>query len=110
MKAVNDSPFVGKGCLHTLQLTIKNSLQVQENVSEAITSGRRIVTHFNHPALAQEKLLQIQNELNLPKHKLVQDVSTRWNSMFYICEPKKSCGTNKSCGTKKSLWNKKEHF
>lgn len=56
VKAINESQFVGKGCfIHTLQLAIKASLQV-EIVSDSLTSARRIVTHFNHYSKAQEKL------------------------------------------------------
>lgn len=86
VKAVNESPFVGKGCfIHTLQLAIKASLHV-ENVSDALTCARKIVTHFNHSSTAQEKLKTIQKELNLPEHQLVQDVTTRWNSTYYMLE------------------------
>lgn len=49
-----------------------------------ISVGRRIVTHFNHSGIAQEQLHKIQGELNLPEHKLMQDVSTCWNSTFYM--------------------------
>lgn len=87
VKAVNDSPFVGKTCfIHTLQLAIHGALEAQKSVNEAIVAGRRIVTHFNHSKPAQEKLQLIQTELNAPKHKLIQDVSTRWNSTYYMAE------------------------
>ncbi|XP_050305061.1 zinc finger BED domain-containing protein 4-like [Anthonomus grandis grandis] len=51
-----------------------------------ISKGRRLVTHFNHSGLAQENLLAIQKKLSLPEHQLVQDISTRWNSTFYMSE------------------------
>lgn len=84
VKAVNDSQYVGKGCyIHTLQLAVKGSLK-EQNVIDVIASARKIVGHFNHSAAAQEKLTLIQKELKLPEHKLVQDVTTRWNSTFYM--------------------------
>ncbi|GBP20532.1 Zinc finger BED domain-containing protein 4 [Eumeta japonica] len=36
--------------------------------------------------LAEQKLKSIQQELNLPNQQLVQDVSTRWNSTYYLME------------------------
>lgn len=87
VKAVYDSKFEGRTCfIHTLQRAIHGALEAQESVNETIAAGRRIVTHFNHSKPAQEKLLLIQTELNAPKHKLIQDVSTRWNSTFYMAE------------------------
>lgn len=84
VKAINDSQYVGKGCyIHTMQLAVKASLK-EQNVIDVIASVRKIVGHFNHSAAAQEKLTQIQKELKLPEHKLVQDVTTRWNSTFYM--------------------------
>lgn len=86
VKTIRESPFVGKGCfIHTLQLAIKASLHVQ-NVSNALTSARRIATHFNHSSSAQPKLKAIQEELNLPDHLLIQDITTRWSSTYYMCE------------------------
>lgn len=86
VKAVRDSPFNGQKCfLHILQRVILEALQVQQEVDEAIAQGRKIVSHFNHSTQAQEKFSKIQEELNLPKHKLVQDVITRWNSKYYMC-------------------------
>ncbi|CAH1646055.1 unnamed protein product [Spodoptera littoralis] len=86
VKAIKESAFEGKGCfIHTLQLAIKAALEV-ENVSDALISARRIVTHFNHSSTAQQKLKDIQKELHLTEHQLVQDVTTRWNSTYYMLE------------------------
>lgn len=49
-----------------------------------IAAGRKIVIHFHHSTAPQEQLHKIQKELNLPEHKLVQDISTRWNFTFYM--------------------------
>lgn len=72
--------------IHSLQRVVTESLRVQAEVLDTIATGRRLVTHFNHSGLAQEKLLANQKELNLPQHQLVQDISTRWNSTFYMAE------------------------
>ncbi|KAK2578294.1 hypothetical protein KPH14_011916 [Odynerus spinipes] len=63
---------------------VTESLKKQSEVMDMVAAGRHLVTHFNHSGLAQEKLLAIQKELGLPEHQLVQDISTRWNSTFYM--------------------------
>jgi len=40
--------------------------------------------HFSHSSHAYSKLKTIQNQLNIPNHKLIQDVTTRWNSTYYM--------------------------
>jgi hypothetical protein len=45
---------------------------------------RQIVTFFHQSTKAMDKLKDIQAQL--PDHKLVQEVDTRWNSTFYMFE------------------------
>ena len=42
--------------------------------------------HFSHSQLACEKLERFQNQLNLKKKKLIQDIQIRWNSTYYMLE------------------------
>ena len=87
VKGVRLAEYDSARCfIHMLQRAITESLKVQPEVTTMIAAGRRLVTHFNHSGLAQEKLLVIQKELNLPEHQLVQDINTRWNSTFYMIE------------------------
>ncbi|KAI4455847.1 zinc finger bed domain-containing protein 4 [Holotrichia oblita] len=84
VKAIDDSVFTGVPCfIHTIQLAI-NAAMKMDSVAEILTKCRRIVSHFNHSGLAQTKLCALQKELSLPQHQLVQDVSTRWNSSYYM--------------------------
>lgn len=83
-KAIDDSVFKGVPCfIHTLQLAINTALK-HDSMAGILVKSRRIVTHFNHSNQAQSKLRDLQQELNLPDHKLVQDVCTRWNSTYYM--------------------------
>lgn len=85
VKAIADSSFSPVPCLiHTLQLAINDSLTSEKCITEMITHSRRIVTHFHHSGSAQEKLAKIQNEFSLPQHQLIQDVTTHWNSTYYM--------------------------
>lgn len=87
IKGVRDAGYDSGRCfIHSLQRAIDHSLKSQPEVQQMIAAARRIVTHFNHSGLAEQKLKSIQQELNLPNHQLVQDVSTRWNSTYYLME------------------------
>ena len=70
--------------IHTLQLSINDSLFSQQAVKTIITTNRNIVSHFDCSPLAISKLTEIQDQLNLEKHKLIQDVTTQWNSTYYM--------------------------
>lgn len=83
-KAIDDSVFKGVSCfIHTLQLAINTALK-HDTMAQILVKSRRIVTHFNHSNQAQSKLRDLQQELNLSNHQLVQDVCTRWNSTYYM--------------------------
>lgn len=87
VKGVRVAEYDSARCfIHSLQRVITESLKCQPDLMEMLAASRRIVTHFNHSGLAQEKLKAIQKELKLPEHQLVQDVSTRWNSTYYLQE------------------------
>ena len=45
---------------------------------------RKIVGHFKHSSLAYQHLHNIQSQLSLPEHKLIQDEPTRWDSTYYM--------------------------
>ena len=47
---------------------------------------RGTVGHFKHSSLAYGKLHQIQESLNLPRHRLKWDEPTRWNSSLYMLQ------------------------
>ena len=51
------------------------------------TSGCHcIVGHFKRSPLAYTRLNKIQQDLNLPQHRLIQDQPTRWNSTSYMLQ------------------------
>ena len=43
-----------------------------------------IVAFFHHSCKASDKLREVQKQLGITKKKLIKDVDTRWNSMFYM--------------------------
>ena len=50
---------------------------VQRTVIDMLVRCRKIIGHFKHSSLAYERLHDIQHQLNLPEHKLMQDKPTR---------------------------------
>ena len=82
---VRECSLESLSCLiHTLRHSMNDSLFSQQAVKTIITTNRNIVSHFNCSSLAIYKLTEIQVQLNLEKQKLIQDVTTRWNSTYYM--------------------------
>lgn len=69
---------------HTLQLCINDGLIAQRMVKDMLAKMRKIATHFNHSVVAQQRLSAIQEEVGVPQHSILQDVSTRWNSTLHM--------------------------
>lgn len=68
---------------HTLQLVINHALK-NPQISKALGASRSLVEHFKRSELAASDLKLKQKQMGTPEHKLVQDVSTRWNSTYHM--------------------------
>lgn len=87
VKGIVETGYSGLACfLHTLQLVIQDVLFEQRIINDIIANCKKIVGHFSHSALAYSKLETLQKQHELPEHKLVQDVATRWNSTYLMLE------------------------
>ncbi|XP_040924669.1 zinc finger BED domain-containing protein 4-like [Betta splendens] len=69
---------------HSLNLVVKKALEQTPVLTDIRTRGRRIVTFFKSSVKAKEKLAEVQNHLQTPPHKLLQEVDTRWNSTYLM--------------------------
>ena len=65
---------------HTLQLIVNSALK-ESSISRAVGAARSLVEHFRRSELANTKLKSKQQQMNTVQHKLIQDVSTRWNML-----------------------------
>ena len=70
---------------HTLHLAVEDAMKLPE-VSKALARCRRLVSHFNHSSKSTYLLRQKQADLHHKQLSLVQDVPTRWNSVYYMVE------------------------
>lgn len=67
---VTNLPHIG-GMAHTMQLAVKDALQVQKGVENVMALGRRTVGHFKHSTLAYNRLATFQKVHQLPEHRLI---------------------------------------
>src|SRR6266542_2225642 len=71
---------------YTLQLVVNKGLKSSEELQRLILRANRLITFLRKPKQC-EHLLAVQQELNYDKIlKPIQEVSTRWNSVFYAFE------------------------
>ncbi|XP_077094330.1 E3 SUMO-protein ligase ZBED1-like [Siphateles boraxobius] len=70
---------------HFLNLAAQKALAVNQ-VSRLLGKIRKIVTFFHRSTTAAYVLERKQLALDLPKHSLIHDVSTRWNSSYEMVE------------------------
>lgn len=69
-------------CLaHTLNLATQKAMKVEE-VINLLKKVRHLVGFFHRSSTAAALLTSTQKGLNMPQHKLIQDVATRWNSSY----------------------------
>ena len=68
---------------HTLQLSIKNSLNVPR-VERVFGRCKKLVEHFKKSTKETYKLREKQEMLKLPQHKLIQDCVTHWGSILAL--------------------------
>ena len=71
---------------HTLQLCVNTGLNSSQTLKSLMGGASRLVGHFKHSVLASHTLSLKQEQHNLPKHKLMQCVKTRWNSVHGMFE------------------------
>jgi hypothetical protein len=71
---------------HTLNLTVEDGIKKTENLEELLKKCRDIVSYFKRSTKASDCLREEQRQRNEATLKVIQDVSTRWNSTFLMIE------------------------
>lgn len=72
------------GCFaHTLNLLVDDALKLWQTLIDKV---KKIVAHFKRSSLSSERLAKYQLQQNRQPKCLIQNVETRWNSVFYMIE------------------------
>lgn len=72
------------GCLsHTLNLASNKVLQCS-SLTKLLGMMRPIISFFHKSYVGAKVLLEKQKALSIPKHKLINDCKTRWNSTYLM--------------------------
>jgi len=71
---------------HPLQLVINHAVKSCTVLQEATLKAKSITTHFKHSSQKTKALLELEDQLKLPKLKLKQECLTRWNSRYEMLE------------------------
>ncbi|KAM9809120.1 zinc finger BED domain-containing protein 4-like [Syngnathus typhle] len=85
--AVHQAGWTHYPCFaHTLNLVVKDAIKAVPEIVNLLHKCSAIVTFFHHSSKATEKLSNLQKQLDMPEHKLIQSVEMRWNSAFYMLD------------------------
>lgn len=71
---------------HTLPLAVSEGVLFQRSIADVVAVEKRVVGYFKHLQLEYSQLKDNQHDLRMPIERLLQDVSTTWNSTFYMVE------------------------
>lgn len=83
--ALNRSEYQVVPCLaHTLQLVLKDGFLDNAKINVVVKKCKKVVGSFKHSAKNTKILKAHQIQLNLPKHAMIQDEPTRWNTTYHM--------------------------
>jgi hypothetical protein len=69
---------------HALNLLLKKSLHATPGLADIRSRSRKGLTYFKTSTTAKEELREVQEQMQRPVHKLIQEVDTHWNSTFHM--------------------------
>ncbi|KAG7458326.1 zinc finger BED domain-containing protein 4-like, partial [Solea senegalensis] len=72
--------------VHTLNLVVKKALQLTPALSSNRMKARKLGGYFRSSTTAKEKLDQVQDQMWMPKKKLIQEVETWWKRVAELRE------------------------
>lgn len=86
-KVMREASLLSFGCFaRSLQLVVEDGVLSQQAIVDVLAICKRIVRHFKHSTIAYSRLCSIQERLDIPQHRLQQDIRTIWNSSLYMVQ------------------------
>ncbi|XP_011403457.1 PREDICTED: zinc finger BED domain-containing protein 1-like [Amphimedon queenslandica] len=67
---------------HSLNLVVQTTIRNDDHLTHVQQKCKDTVSQFHRSVKSAEKQRDIQKQLSLPEHKLVQEVTTKWNSTY----------------------------
>uniref|UniRef100_A0A8C3VGG6 Zinc finger BED-type containing 4 n=1 Tax=Catagonus wagneri TaxID=51154 RepID=A0A8C3VGG6_9CETA len=71
---------------HTVGLIVAEAIKSQRLVQNLLSTARKICERVQRSPRAKARLAELQREYELPPHRLLQDVPSRWNTSFHMLE------------------------
>ena len=65
-------------------INIEYRKMAKTHIGTALKAAKAIIAFYNRSMKGTERLTELQEQLSLPKHKLLSDCPTRWNSTYYM--------------------------
>ncbi|CAJ0936362.1 unnamed protein product [Ranitomeya imitator] len=95
MAAISLSQLKHIPCLaHTLNLVVQCFLKSYPGLSDLLLKVRGLCAHIRRSPVHSSRMQTYQRSLNLPQHRLIIDVATRWNSTLHmlqrLCEQRRA--------------------
>ena len=85
-----DGQFANNRCAcNGLKLVVRRC-ESQSTLAAVTSKVTKVVQHLRRSPIAQQRFRECQDCFDVPKHKLVQQVYTRWNLMYLMTE--RFCG------------------
>ena len=70
---------------YLIQFCVEDGLKLN-TIDRLLGACQKLVGHFKHSTVATAALVDRQKRVNMPVKRLLQDVTTRWNSVYYLLD------------------------
>ena len=67
---------------HNLHLGITNSMKDDDRITRAVGVAHKIINTFAHSWKKKRELMKLQTEMDLPRHSLITECTTRWGTRY----------------------------
>ena len=85
--AINKTTWRHLPCFaHSLNLVVQGTISDDPELNKVQQKCQDTMAHFHRSVKSAEKLREVLRQLSLPEHKMIIEVSTRWNSNYLMFE------------------------